>query len=169
MQTFREVVKVRFKKLCEGAVTPSYAHGTDAGLDLTAVRIAYDGTEGCVVYGTGIAVEIPQGYVGLVFPRSSICKKDLFLTNSVGVIDSGYRGEILVKYKPSLKLIPVSGNAAKVSAMVDIPTIRPKRQYAIGERVAQLIILPYPKVELEEAAELTESERGTGGYGSTGK
>jgi dUTP pyrophosphatase len=100
------------------------------------------------VYGTGLAFEIPQGYVGLVFPRSSNAKKDLWLTNSVGVIDSGYRGEVMFKYRPvSYK----------------------EREYAVGERVGQLIIMPYPHIEFEEVNTLSESERSTGGYGSSGK
>lgn len=100
------------------------------------------------MYGCGLAVEIPEGYVGLVFPRSSNAKKDLLLSNSVGVIDSGYRGEIMAKFK----------------------TLRPLPQmYKVGERFAQLIIMPIPDIEWEEAEKLSDSERGTGGYGSSGR
>jgi dUTP pyrophosphatase len=116
-------------------------------MDLTATSKSYDENNN-VVYGTGLAVEIPEGYVGLVFPRSSICKKDLFLTNSVGVIDSGYRGEIIAKFKHTDNL-PV--------------------EYRVGERIAQLIIIPHPYIEFELANELSESERGSGGYGSSGR
>lgn len=140
-------MKVRFKKLHSNAVTPTYAHDTDAGMDLTAVSKVYD-EFGNVVYGTGIAVEIPKGYVGLMFPRSSIARKDLFLTNSVGVIDSGYRGEIMFKF----------GRRGV-----------PGWEYDVGDRIGQLIIMPYPQIELEEADELSDSDRGNGGYGSTGK
>lgn len=140
-------MKVRIMKLINNAVIPTYAKMGDAGLDLTAVSKTKDDS-GNVVYGTGLAFEIPQGYVGLVFPRSSNAKKDLWLTNSVGVIDSGYRGEVMFKYRPvSFK----------------------EREYAVGERVGQLIIMPYPHIEVEEADELSESERSTGGYGSSGK
>lgn len=140
-------MKVRIKKLDPNAVIPTYAKEGDAGLDLTATSKCVD-TSGNVVYGTGLAFEIPQGYVGLVFPRSSNAKKDLWLTNSVGVIDSGYRGEVMFKYRPvSFK----------------------EREYMVGERVGQLIIMPYPHIEFEEADELSESERSTGGYGSSGK
>lgn len=140
-------MKVRIKKLDPNAVIPSYAKEGDAGLDLTATSKDVD-VSGNVVYGTGLAFEIPQGYVGLVFPRSSNANKDLWLTNSVGVIDSGYRGEVMFKYRP------VSFE---------------ERTYRVGERVGQLIIMPYPHIEFEEADELSESERSTGGYGSSGK
>lgn len=140
-------MKVKIKRLTPNSVIPTYAKEGDAGLDLTATSKFVD-ESGNVVYGTGLAFEIPQGYVGLVFPRSSNAKKDLWLTNSVGVIDSGYRGEVTFKYRPiSFK----------------------EREYAVGERVGQLIIMPYPHIEFEEADELSESERSTGGYGSSGK
>lgn len=142
-------MKIRFTKLTENAVTPSKAHATDAGFDLTATSKKID-TAGNFVYGTGIAVEIPEGYMGLVFPRSSIAKKTLTLTNSVGVIDSGYRGEIMAKFCDN-----------KLTARGEV--------YEVGERIAQLIILPYPAVEFEEAESLSDSDRGVGGYGSTGK
>lgn len=144
-------MKVRFKKLNEKAVMPTKAHTTDAGFDLTATSREVDEENGNVVYGTGIAVEIPEGYVGLVFPRSSICKKDLALSNAVGVIDAGYRGEIMAKFKSTL---PASEEFIEV--------------YEVGDRIAQLIILPYPEVEFVEADSLSGSERGEGGYGSTG-
>ena len=140
---------MKFKKLNEKAVAPFKAHPTDAGYDLTAVSRVYD-KDGNVVYGTGIAVEIPDGFAGLVFPRSSICKKDLALTNSVGVIDSGYRGEVMVKFKPTLTPF-----APKI--------------YEVGERIAQLIVVPYLEEEFIESDELTESGRGTGGFGSSGR
>lgn len=140
-------MKIRFKKINENAVMPTKAHASDAGFDLTATSRMYDNNN-CYVYGCGLAVEIPEGYVGLVFPRSSNAKKDLLLSNSVGVIDSGYRGEIMAKFK----------------------TLRPFPQmYKIGERFAQLIIMPIPDIEWEETEELSDSERGTGGYGSSGK
>ena len=140
-------MKIRFKKLNENAVMPTKAHASDAGFDLTATSRMYDNNN-CYVYGCGLAVEIPEGYVGLVFPRSSIANKDLLLSNSVGVIDSGYRGEIMAKFK----------------------TVRPfPWMYKVGERFAQLIIMPIPDIEWEEAEELSDSERGTGGYGSSGK
>lgn len=139
-------MKIRFKKLSPSAVVPRKAHASDAGFDLTCTR--YEVTNGeLFTYHTDIAVEIPDGYVGLLFPRSSIYKQDLFLTNSVGVIDSGYRGEVTAKFRPHLFAKP----------------------YDKGDRVAQMIIIPYPHVDFVEVDELSESDRGEGGYGSTGK
>lgn len=157
-------MKLHFKKLTENAVMPKKAHPTDAGFDLVATSRWID-DDGNIVYGTGIAVEIPEGYAGFVFPRSSNSKKDLVLSNSVGIIDSGYRGEIMAKFKGTfynssnryVKDIP--------SAIVPIAV----RSYDVGDRIAQLIILPYPEIEFEEAKELSSTDRGEGGYGSTGK
>ena len=146
-------MKVKIKKLDAKAVIPSYAHVTDAGMDLTATSMKWD-EEGNFVYGTGLAFEIPEGYVGLLFPRSSIAKKTLVLSNAVGVLDSGYRGEVLFKFKPTTQT-----NVANPSSTV----------YDIGDRIGQLIILPYPKIEFEEVVELSDSDRGMGGYGSTNK
>lgn len=140
-------MKVKIKRLYKSAVIPKYAKDGDAGLDLTAT--AYKVNEkGQYVYTSDLALEIPDGYVGLLFPRSSICKKDLEMTNSVGVIDSNYRGPIKSVFNPTC----------------EDPEI-----YELGERFAQLIIIPYPKIEFEEVEELSETNRGTGGYGSTGK
>lgn len=169
---------VKIKKLHENAVIPQYAKEGDAGLDLTAVDYYYD-DDGNAVYRTGLAIEIPEGYVGLVYPRSSISKKDLYLTNSVGVIDSGYRGEITLKFKPVLNF---EGNEdseflgeGKYDWIADVYIPFDKRVpiepivYDCNERIAQLIIMPYPKVEFEEVEELTQTERGDGGFGSSGK
>lgn len=146
-----KLMEVKIKKLNESAVVPSYAKPGDAGLDLTA--ISYECNDNGHVYGTGLAIEIPQGYVGLIFPRSSNRKTQAYLTNSVGVIDSGYRGEIMVTFKNR-------------DVNFDNQEFAP---YKLGERVAQLIIVAYPAVQLVEVTELSESERGTGGHGSTGK
>lgn len=140
-------IKVKIKKLSKNAKLPTKAHETDAGYDLYAASISVDKNYN-IVYGTGIAVEIPNGYVGLVFPRSSIASKDIMLTNSVGVIDSGYRGEIMAKFKR------VTGEFGA---------------YQVGDRIAQLIIMPYPEIEYEEVDDLSDSDRGVGGYGSSGR
>ena len=145
-------MKIRFKKIAGDAKAPFKAHPTDAGWDLFAHSIDWDNENMNVVYGTGIAVEIPEGYVGLVFPRSSIAKKPLALTNSVGVIDSGYRGEVMAKFK-----------ATAHSDKADDPI------YHIGERIVQLIVIPYPEIEWEEADSLDDSDRGDGGFGSSGR
>jgi dUTP pyrophosphatase len=142
-------MQVKIKKLHVDAVIPAYSKPGDAGMDLTAVSATQD-QYGNVVYGIGLAIEIPEGHVGLLFPRSSNSKTDLYLTNHVGVIDSGYRGEIMFKFRPINGLLN-----AKV--------------FQVGDRVGQLIIIPYPQIELTEAEELSDSERGEGGFGSTGK
>jgi len=142
-------MQVKVKKLHPDAVIPSYSKAGDAAMDLTAISVDKD-EYGNAVYKTGLAIEIPEGYVGLLFPRSSNSKTDLYLTNHVGVIDSGYRGEIMFKYRGVRGLLD-----AKI--------------YAKNERVGQLIILPYPQIELIESDTLSETERGEGGFGSTGK
>jgi len=138
-------MKVRIKKLNENAVIPTYAKEGDAGMDLVITDIKgenkYD-----ITYGFGISIEIPKGFMGLVFPRSSIRKTDLVLSNSVGVIDSGYRGEIQATFKKT-----------------------GLSKYEIGDRGAQIIIMPHPIVDFVEVDELTNTERGEGGFGSTGK
>ena len=148
-------MKVKIKKLNEGAIVPSYSKQGDAGMDLTAINISKDNV-GNIIYHTGLAIEIPEGYVGLLFPRSSISKKQQFLTNSVGVIDSGYRGEIMAKFKP------VMGTYDTILELFE------SNEYQVGNKIVQLIILPYPKIEFEEVEELSSSERGHGGFGSTG-
>lgn len=139
-------MKVNIKKLHADAVIPKYAKESDAGLDLTATSIIQE-DENRIVYGTGIAMEIPDGFVGLVYPRSSIRKYDLVLSNSVGVIDAGYRGEIQATFLKT----DMTGNS-----------------YKVGDRIAQIIIMEYPTIVFQEVEELTESERGTGGHGSSG-
>ena len=145
--TMNEGVLVKVKKLDPNAVIPSYSKVGDAGMDLTITK-EIENTTFSVSYGFGIAMEIPKGYVGLVFPRSSIRKMDLALTNCVGVIDSGYRGEIQATFKKSQGLDSI--------------------KYSVGERGAQIIIMPYPKVNFVEVDELSSTERGDGGFGSTG-
>lgn len=139
-------LEVKIKKLHPDAVVPKYAKPGDAGMDLVAVSEEYDENRCKIKYGTGLAFEIPQGYVGLVFPRSSIHKTGLTLTNSVGVVDSGYRGEVMFFFEH----------------LYD----RPK--YNIGDRIGQIMIIPHPEIKLKEVKELSNSDRGNGGFGSTG-
>lgn len=161
-------MKVKIKKLNEKAVMPKKAHATDAGFDLVATSRATD-RYGNIVYGTGLAVEIPEGHVGLIFPRSSICKVDMLLSNAVGVIDSGYRGEVMAKFKPSWQFdtaaIPFQQDSVDVSSIDDDSGCY---IYRVGDRIGQLVILPIPEIEFEETDKLTATDRGTGGYGSTG-
>lgn len=155
-------MKIEIKRLTDNAVIPAYAKSGDAGLDITATSKSFDGVN--VVYGTGIAIKIPEGYVGLLFPRSSISKKDMLLTNSVGVIDSGFTGEILFKFKPANDRSIISRNAI-TNVFEEIIIIE---EYEVGDRIGQLLVIPYPQVEFKEVDELPTTERGTGGYGSTG-
>lgn len=150
-------MQVKIKKLHENAVIPTYAKNGDAGMDLTATTKSYD-DHGNVVYGTGLAFEIPVGYVGFLFPRSSNSKMHLLLSNSIGVIDSGYRGEVIVKFKITYNDV-IDGQLYHTV----------NKEYKIGERIGQIIIMPYPKIEFIEVDELEDSERGNGGFGSSGK
>ena len=140
-------LQVKVKKLHPNSVIPTYSKHGDAGMDLTITEI-YSNTTFDVTYGFGLAMEIPKGFVGLVFPRSSVRKYDLSLTNCVGVIDSGYRGEIQATFK-------------KTNGLDSL-------KYNIGERGAQIMILPYPQVTMVESNDLSDTDRGDGGFGSTG-
>jgi dUTP pyrophosphatase len=142
---------VNIKKIHPDAVIPSYAKSGDAGLDLVATTIMGE-TLGSITYGLGIALEIPEGFVGLVFPRSSIRKTNLQLSNSVGVIDSGYRGELQATFN-------------KIQGIDNVE----RENYKVGDRVCQIIIIPHPPIEFNEVNELSNTERGEGGFGSTGK
>jgi dUTP pyrophosphatase len=143
-------MKVRIKKLNENAIIPSYAKDGDAGMDLVATSIIST-TSTQITYGIGLALEIPNGFVGLIFPRSSVRKTRLMLSNCVGVIDSGYRGELQATFNKI--------NNDSVS----------ENDYKVGDRIAQIMIIPHPPIEFEEADELSDTERGDGGFGSTGK
>jgi len=139
-------MQVKIKRIHNNAVLPKYAKNGDAGMDLTCVSRVF--TDKYIEYKTGLAFEIPEGYVGLLFPRSSISNKDLYLSNAVGVLDSGYRGEVTFRFKTT----DAYGSF-----------------YKEGERVGQIIVIPHPKIEFIESNELTDTDRGVGGYGSTGK
>ena len=137
-------MNIKIKKLHPNAIIPKYAKIGDAGLDLTAVDLNSNSLH--ITYKTGLAIAIPEGFVGLLFPRSSVYKTGQYLTNSVGVIDSGYRGEIMLKFSQN----------------------DPSSIYKIGDRVGQLIVIPYPQVKFEEVEDLGSTDRGQGGFGSTG-
>lgn len=163
-------MEVKIKRIHPDAVIPKYSKPGDAGMDLVATGIQTKND--IITYHTGIQVEIPEGYVGLIVPRSSIYKQDLMLANHIGIIDSGYRGEILCKFRlTALCMEHISNNRflirdyeidPKTGAYKNVHT------YKIGDRVAQLIIIPYPLIEFKEVDVLKESNRGTGGFGHTG-
>lgn len=158
------MLEVKIKKLHKDAVIPKYETIGSVGMDLTATSKKYD-ERGNIVYGTGLAIQIPEGYYADLRPRSSISKYDLVLANSVGTIDSDYRGELILKFKTTSKLKP---HCHAVNTMeVVLPEFH--EEYNVGDRIAQIVILPYPKVSFVEVDELTETERGTGGFGSTNK
>lgn len=136
-------MQIKIKRLHPDAKIPSYSKAGDAGMDVYAV--SKQEKDKFIEYGTGLAFEIPKGFVCLVFPRSSLSNKDLILANHVGVLDSGYRGELIFKFR-------------KIGEEV----------YEIGDRIGQIIILPYPEIEFKESDELSETERGNNGFGSTG-
>jgi dUTP pyrophosphatase len=141
-------MKIKIKKLHPNAVKPKYAKESDAGMDLVATNIISE-TPSQITYGTGLAIEIPDGMVGLIFPRSSIRNTGLTLSNSVGVIDAGYRGELQATFNKN--------------------GVDPHEFYKVGDRIVQIIIVPHPIIQIVEADELSESSRGIGGFGSTGK
>lgn len=153
-------MKVNVKKLDSNAVLPTYSKHGDAGMDLTATSKSYD-EHGNVVYGTSLAFEIPHGYVGLLFPRSSNTKKDLILGNSVGVIDSGYRGEVVFKFKLVMNCQKFEKAKQDGSAGFHLDV------YNVGDRIGQIIIMPYPQIEFNLVDELSTTDRGIGGFGST--
>jgi len=169
-------MKVKIKRLSSEAVLPRYMKADDSGMDLVATSRIFD-EDGCVVYGTSLAMEIPKDYVGLVFPRSSNAKKDLILSNSIGVIDPGYRGEIMLKFKPSgffATDLPeeLPSTATDVYDFICFPKETPEdpqwaEVYQIGDRIGQILIVPRPYIEWEEVYDLSVTERGEGGYGST--
>ncbi len=145
-------MKVNVKKLDSNAVVPTYGRHGDAGMDLTATSKWYD-ESGNVCYGTGLAFEIPNGFAGFLFPRSSNTKKDLILGNSVGVTDSGYRGEVVLKFRPVMPL----------ERDIEFGP----REYEIGDRIGQIVIMPVPQIEFNVVDELSTTDRGVGGFGST--
>lgn len=143
-------MKLPYKKLREGAQPPCYQTEFAAGADLYACleEPLLVGAGETVFVPTGIAMEIPTGYVGLIYARSGLaCKQGLAPANKVGVIDSDYRGEIMVA------LYNHSKEEKKIEA---------------GERIAQMVITPYLKVDYDEVRKLDETKRGAGGFGSTG-
>lgn len=139
--------EIKFKKLDDNAKLPQKAHETDAGWDMWAVSKKEN--EKYVQYGTGIAFDIPKGWVGELYPRSSVTNKDLMLKNSVGIIDAGYQGEIMFRF-----------NVTKQNSFFD--------SYHIGDKIGQIIFKRLPEVSLVEVNEFKKSFRGEKGFGSTG-
>lgn len=160
---------VKVKKLNPEAVLPQQAQQSDAGYDLVAIddgEIKWaesptgenTGLIQYIQYRCGFSVEPPEGYHLEIFPRSSITKYDLMLANSIGLVDEGFRGEILVRFKV-------------VQPQHDLKVVRglPIRKYQKGERIAQLVLRKTIRAKFVEAESLSDSQRSSGGFGSTGK
>jgi len=143
-------LKLKFKKLSEAAVLPRKANPTDAGFDIVATEKYFD-EYGNVCFKTGLAIEVPEGYVGMLFSRSSIYSKAQVLSNSVGIIDSGYLGELEFKFKI-------------LKEHVTNKTIA----YMPGDRIGQLIVIPLPQFEPVFVDELDNTNDRGGGFGSSG-
>lgn len=141
------MVDVKIRKVHPDAVLPKRAHPTDAGMDVTAISMEM--TEDYIEYDTGLQFQLPAGYVMLIFPRSSNSKKDLLLCNSVGVLDAGYTGNLKFRFK-----LTTEGYTEKI--------------YNPGDKIGQIVILPYPEINFIETEEFDETDRGSGGFGSTG-
>lgn len=146
-------MQLKVKKLNPEATLPTYATDGSNGLDLTATGIVI--TPEYVEIRTAISVEIPEGYVGLLFARSSISKKNMLLANGVGVIDSDYRGEIMFRFK--------------VLDDRNVGVLKYSKNYEQGDKVGQLIVVPIPKLEVVEVRELSDTKRNFGGFGSSDK
>ena len=144
-----QTMTLKVKKLDTKAKLPEYAKLGDAAMDVYATSVKFE--ENYVEYGTGLSFEVPEGYVMLIFPRSSVSTKDMMLANSVGVLDSGYRGELKLRFN-----------------IVCEPGKLKRDYYNPGDKIGQIMILPYPLVTCMEVSELSETQRGAGGFGSTG-
>ena len=140
------MIDVKIRKIHPDAVIPFRAHATDAGMDVTAISMEM--TEDYVEYDTGLQFQLPEGYAMLIFPRSSNSKKDLLLCNSVGILDAGYTGNLKLRFK-----LTTEGYTEKI--------------YNPGDKVGQIMIIPYPEINFIETEVFNETERGDGGFGST--
>lgn len=138
------MIDLKFKLIHPKAELPRQIREGDAGLDLVCTNLVFDKSK--IIYHTGVCVEIPEGYCGLLIPRSSVVKTSLILANSVGLIDSNYRGELKLVYE----------------------TTRDGAIYLPGERVGQLLIIKTPKLNITQVTDLSDSNRGDGGFGSSG-
>ena len=140
------MIDVKIRKVHPDAVIPFRAHATDAGMDVIAISMEM--TEDYVEYDTGLQFQLPEGYAMLIFPRSSNSKKDLLLCNSVGILDAGYTGNLKLRFK-----LMTEGYTEKI--------------YNPGDKVGQIMIIPYPEINFIETEIFNETERGDGGFGST--
>jgi dUTP pyrophosphatase len=159
-----QAIQVKFKRLVPEAQIPKKANPSDSGFDLTAVSEPIISEDGYVEYDTGIAVAPPEGYYCELFARSSISKYDLTLCNGVGIIDFAYRNSIKVRFKMPNRFSYQSYDPNEPSV-----GFCPKAKiYKKGDRIAQIIFKRLEPVVLVEIQELDQTDRGLGGFGSTG-
>lgn len=184
-------INVKFKKLADDAVLPKYAHDGDLGMDVVANELEYDGETDTYIYYTGLACETKKGVGILLFPRSSNSKTDCYLTNSIGLVDSAtYRGNIQFRYKnrtslnarielettniwhnlPWYKKLFISYNDIREQVKQHhMLTAYQHAPYQVGDKVGQLVVCEFPGANVKQTKKLSETERGEGGFGSTGK
>jgi dUTP pyrophosphatase len=194
-------LEVNFKKLNKDAVTPTYAHDGDVGMDFTAISVEYDANNDMYIYHTGLAFETEKHYGAFLFPRSSNRKTDAYLCNHVGIADTAiYRGEIMFCYKNRTSL-EVRAELERMRFFLNDIAYKPFTisngdrleftwaeagrsaassggwiydnpmnfaPYKVGDRIGQMVVLPYPEVKLIEKMELSDTVRGDNGFGSTG-
>lgn len=166
---------VKIKRLKKEAVVPTYIENGSAGLDITCINWEYDKETKTYCYYTGLAMEIPEGYVGLLFPKSGIYKKEISLTNCVGVVDSSYRGEIMARFRSEKQvyyrtfLDKIKNFFRSIYGMDKTfhytNLLNSDEMYDDNDKICQLLIIPYPKVRFAEVSELSKTERGGKGFG----
>lgn len=186
-----EQIEIKIKKLSENAVIPKYAIDGDVGMDLTAIDVEYDEEKDMYIYHTGISIESPKHYGVLIFPRSSNRNTDAYICNHVPVIDTAvYRGEIMICFKNRDSLEQIALKEEMDELLTSLTVYRDPSDaveeaykaydkakedpmkyapYKVGDRICQMVLIPYPNVLFKETDELSKTERGEKGFGSTGK
>lgn len=186
-----EQIEIKIKKLSENAVIPKYAIDGDVGMDLTAIDVEYDEEKDMYIYHTGISIESPKHYGVLIFPRSSNRNTDAYICNHVPVIDTAvYRGEIMICFKNRDSLNQIALKEEMDELLTSLQVYRDPSDaveeaykaydkakedpmkyapYKVGDRICQMVVIPYPNVLFKETDELSKTERGEKGFGSTGK
>jgi dUTP pyrophosphatase len=180
---------IKIKKLDDRAIIPSYAHDGDVGMDITAISLEYDKELDMYVYHTGLSIETDKHYGVFLFARSSNRKTDAYLCNLVGIADTAiYRGEIIFCFKNRDSLLTIATRVKmdvfmrlmKTQSIVDaikkaedafnevMDNPMKFAPYQVGDRIGQMVVLPYPDVNIREVNELSQTERGSNGFGSTG-
>ena len=186
-----EPIEIKIKKLSENAVIPKYAIDGDVGMDLTAIDVEYDEEKDMYIYHTGISIESPKHYGVLIFPRSSNRDTDAYICNHVPVIDTAvYRGEIMICFKNRDSLEQIALKEEMDELLTSLQVYRDPSNavdeaykaydkakedpmkyapYEVGDRICQMVLIPYPNVLFKETDELSKTKRGEKGFGSTGK